>query len=87
MIKINLLCLGIDLPGKLQNTRLAMVTNPLGDGIIVIGGTAGQDELHELICLVDHCFWYKMEQVLKVKRTDFVAMLIPDSLANCTNPN
>jgi hypothetical protein len=63
-----------------------MLPSPDGQGVIVIGGySAGyQSSIYKLICDQLKCQWSEMEQKLKFSRQDFVAMLIPDTLTNCT---
>jgi hypothetical protein len=58
-------------------------------GVIAIGGELHGEEgqspaLYQLTCNEIECHWYQMEQQLKIARQEFVAMLIPDSLTNCT---
>jgi hypothetical protein len=57
-----------------------------GQGVIVIGGysAADQSSIYKLICDELGCTWSEMEQQLKIGRAYLVAMLIPDTLTNCT---
>jgi hypothetical protein len=43
-----------------------------------------QSSIHKLICDQLGCKWSEMAQQLKMSRQNFVAMLIPDTLTNCT---
>ena len=55
---------------------------------VLMGGYDGSfptSVMRELTCEFGTCFWRKMSQKLEEPRRDFVAMIIPDSLANCTN--
>ena len=77
---------GPDLPVSL--TQHAMVPSPDGQGVLVIGGDVGNDNvqgsIYQLKCSstsLDSCYWITLEQKLKYAREAFVAMLIPDSLA------
>jgi hypothetical protein len=68
------------------------LTSPDGKGVILIGGWEVPDgpqnqtaTLYRLNCEdFFGCNWQEMEQKLKVGRRNFVAMIIPDSLTNCT---
>ena len=54
--------------------------------LIVIGGHDGsnhQDSLYKLTCTSEQCHVETMPQKLKVARKQHVALMIPDSLANC----
>lgn len=55
--------------------------------VIIIGGYSAsypQNCLYKLVCSNDtNCEWSEMSQKLKVGRSGFVAMLIPDELADC----
>jgi hypothetical protein len=67
----------------------SLVPSPDGQGVIVIGGYsttdhADQSSIYKLICDQLECKWSEMEQQLKIPRDLFVAMLIPDTLTNCT---
>jgi hypothetical protein len=60
-----------------------------GQGVIVIGGYSdtygtNQSSMYKLICDQLGCKWSMMEQQLHIARSDFVAMLIPNYLKNCT---
>jgi hypothetical protein len=60
-----------------------MITSPDGKGVIIFGGS-DQSSLYQLNCDDESgCKWDEMEQRLKVARSDFVAMIIPDRLTNC----
>ena len=67
-----------------------VVTNPEGDGVLVVGGngSAGpgghRDTLYELICTSDgQCQWVELPQKLQVARSDHIAMLVPDDAVAC----
>jgi hypothetical protein len=63
-----------------------MLPTPYGTGVIHLGG--GMDivnDLYELKCSSINCYWTKMEQTLTVRRSDAVAMYVPDSFADCQN--
>jgi hypothetical protein len=66
----------------------SLLTSPDGQGVIVIGGYSNgdgyQSSIYKLICDQLECKWSEMEQQLKIARANFVAMLIPDILTNCT---
>ena len=56
--------------------------------VIAIGGynsnEGDSNALFKLDCTTyDDCQWIKMAQKLKVARSAFVAMTIPDEIANC----
>ena len=58
----------------------------LNGKLVVIGGHDGnssQDSLHELACYNSYCFWQEMEQKLKNRRSDVVAMGVPDAFVDC----
>ena len=67
------------------------VRNPasvsLGESVVLIGGMGPDeslsDQLNELVCGDDGCFWVTLEQSMKHPRWGHVAMLIPDDLAGC----
>jgi hypothetical protein len=63
-----------------------LVPSPDGQGVIVIGGYfyGDQSSMYKLICDQLECKWSEMEQQLKIARSYLVAMLIPDTLTNCT---
>jgi hypothetical protein len=66
-----------------------LLPSPDGQGVIVIGGYSDTDyeyqySMYKLICDQLECKWSEMEQQLKIARDDFVAMLIPNQLTNCT---
>jgi hypothetical protein len=64
----------------------SLLPSPDGQGVIVIGGysAAHQSSIYKLICDQLECKWSEMEQKLKIARQLSVAMLIPDTLTNCT---
>jgi hypothetical protein len=64
----------------------SLLPSPDGQGVIVIGGYSFGDEssIYKLICDQLECKWSEMEQQLKIARLLSVAMLIPDTLTNCT---
>jgi hypothetical protein len=66
----------------------SLLPSPDGQGVIVIGGysdgDAFQSSIYKLICDQLGCKWSEMEQQLKIARSYLVAMLIPDTLTNCT---
>jgi hypothetical protein len=66
-----------------------LLPSPDGQGVILIGGwsttdDANQSAMYKLICDQLCCKWPEMEQQLKIARSYFVAMLIPDTLTKCT---
>ena len=77
--------LGPSLPKTLQ--RHAMV--PLDKDLVVIAGYSNdgsgyQSSLYILSCHNKGCGWATMTQTLQVARQQFVAMLIPDDLTDCS---
>jgi hypothetical protein len=66
----------------------SLVPSPDGQGVIVIGGYSygdpEQSSIYKLICDQLECKWSEMEQQLQIARGYLVAMLIPDTLTNCT---
>ena len=74
--------LGPDLPIPLSGHKIVNF-----DGsVISIGGwnsNGPSDALFKLVCSTKECKWEKMAQKLKVARNAFVAMTIPDEMANC----
>ena len=50
-----------------------MIPTPNAKGVLVIGGTE---------MMVEDCQWVTLQHKLRFARKAFVAMLIPDSLAN-----
>jgi hypothetical protein len=64
----------------------SMLPSPDGQGVIIMGATTitEQSSIYKLICDQLGCKWSEMEQQLKIPRRYFVAMLIPDTLTNCT---
>jgi hypothetical protein len=78
---------GPKLPKKCSSASL--LPSPDGQGVIFIGGWSENSGLqssffYKLICDQLGCKWSEMEQELKIHRSNFVAMLIPDTLTNCT---
>jgi hypothetical protein len=66
-----------------------MLPSPDGQGVILMGGLSVtnneyQSSMYKLICDQLGCKWSEMEQQLKIPRRYLVAMLIPDTLTNCT---
>ena len=61
---------------------------PFDKDVVIIGGDGPyigdeQSSLHRLTCQNQDCEWKTMSQQLKVARSSFVAMLIPDELVDC----
>lgn len=57
-----------------------------GDGLLVIGGISNWDSqsaIYYFGCKAAMCSWTTMDQKLSEPRYNAVAMLIPNSLANC----
>jgi hypothetical protein len=77
---------GPKLPKKLYGASL--LTSPDGQGVILIGGWSATDgyqsSIYKLIYDQLEWKWSEMEQQLQIARRYFVAMLIPDTLTNCT---
>ena len=69
------------MPKKLYGHE--MVT--LEKDLVVIGGYyyGYQSSLYLMTCQNQDCEWQTMSQELKIGRSRFVAMLIPDELADC----
>jgi hypothetical protein len=68
---------------------VSLLPSPDGQGVILIGGysktdNSYQSSIYKLICDQLGCKWSEMEQQLQTARYVSVAMLIPDTLANCT---
>ena len=75
---------GPKLPVPLESSK--MVSKEFSG--VLMGGYDGSfptSVMRELTCEFGTCFWRKMSQKLQEPRRDFVAMIIPDSLTNCTN--
>ena len=57
------------------------------NSLVAIGGVTTDgtttNDLFELTCSETGCKWKEMEQKLKIGRSNFVAMMVPDSLTNC----
>lgn len=80
--------IGPKLPARLSSAQ--MVTNPGGNGVLVIGGKTStyQDVIYELVCLNSEndndCMWTRLDKTLEVARSAFVSMWIPDDLVECS---
>ena len=72
------------MPNKLENHEMVQ----LDKDVVIIGGyvpyVGDQSSLHRLTCQNRNCEWKTLTQQLKVARTEFVAMLIPDELVDCS---
>ena len=56
-------------------------------GVILLGGFDGKERLDTIYRLPNaKSEWVKLSQKLTVKRSGFVAILIPEEFANCTIP-
>ena len=56
------------------------------NSLVVIGGVTDGEyskDLFELTCSETGCKWREMEQKLTIGRSNFVAMMVPDTLTNC----
>ena len=66
-----------------------LATVKSANSIFALGGNINHDlfndEIYELICNETECNWETLPQKLAVARSGFVAMLIPDELAECWN--
>jgi hypothetical protein len=74
---------GPDLP---QGTYgAAMVPTPDGSGVVLIGGSNTEKDLHELKWCTTWwgCQWSLMAQHLSVERFNHIAFYVPDSFADC----
>ena len=60
----------------------SMVTSQ--NGVIVLGCTQNPESIYEMINTDGTLSWRLMEQKLKYPRDSAIAMLIPDSLADCS---
>jgi len=62
-----------------------MLEHPSG-GVMIIGGMSNgeqyQNAIHHLPSVRDN--WITLKQKLKVKRNNFVAFYVPDTLTKCT---
>jgi hypothetical protein len=76
---------GPELPFPVLSSQ--MVEDPKG-GVILIGGHMGQStqsrDLYRLEHADEGATWTRLDQQLSVGRERHVALLVPDSLANCT---
>ena len=73
------------MPKKLRYHEIV----PFDKDVVIIGGWSDdgggyQSSLHRLTCHNQDCEWKTMSQQLKVARDDFVAILIPDELVDCS---
>jgi hypothetical protein len=74
---------------QFSNNCRAKTTKSVERCIILIGGysptdNANHSSIYKLICDQLGCKWSEMKQQLKIARNTSVAMLIPDTLTNCT---
>ena len=68
-----------------------MVQDPTG-GVIVVGGMAGEgigelDTLYRLAHAGEGAQWEKLPINLKSKRSGPLAMMLPNTMFNCSNTN
>ena len=72
------------MPNKLWGHEIV----PFDKDVVIIGGDSSngdyQSSLNRLTCNNQQCEWTTMPQQLKVARSRFVAMLIPDELVDCS---
>ena len=69
------------MPNKLQGHEIV----PFDKDVVIVGGEFPQSSsLYRLTCQNQDCEWKTMSQQLKVARFDFVAILIPDELVDCS---
>ena len=72
------------MPNKLYGHEIV----PFDKDVVIIGGGNEngypQSSLHRLTCQNQDCEWKTMSQQLKVARREFVAILIPDELVDCS---
>ena len=64
-----------------------------GDSVIIMGGNGPpgkllkpknyNHEIYKLTCTNGNFHWTTLPQKMKIGRTEFVAIPIPDSMANC----
>ncbi len=78
---------GPDLPIPIANAASVIIDN--GASMLLVGGVQQDgndrlDTLYRIQCSNRTCQWTLMEQRLEIGRSDPVAMLISDSLANCS---
>lgn len=82
-LKTNKWSPGPNLPVGLVTAR--MLEHPSG-GVMIIGGMSNgeqyQNAIHHLPSVRDN--WITLKQKLKVKRNNFVAFYVPDTLTKCT---
>ena len=60
---------------------------PLGNGQVIIGGYGNkewQGKIYYVSCANRQCTIKKMDQELKIPRSTFVAIPIPDDISGCT---
>ena len=75
---------GPDLPEPLDSAP--GITTSDGKSFLFVGGMAQsgyRSSIYRLQCFHKKCHWNKMKQTLSQIRSSGVAMLIPDSMANC----
>lgn len=73
---------GPDLPIQLR--EFSMVS--FNDTVVAIGGKSfgyNSNSLFKLVCSDQICEWKEMSQKLRTGRFGFVAMLIPEEMADC----
>ena len=72
-----------------------MISNTNENGVLLIGGDDGTTRYKDIYLLecsnsVHDCKWKKLEQEMRYAREGFIAMRIPDHVANqitCTVPS
>ena len=77
---------GPKLPNQRKLSGHSLVT--LGKSLVVLGGKGNfyedmNHEIYKLKCSNGKFTWEKLPQKLKIGRTEFVAIPIPDSMAKC----
>ena len=73
---------GINLPQPLYSHSLIVSQ----ESLIIAGGVADEirnENLYELKCNDEECFWVKMVQKLKEGRCNMVALMVPDQFTSC----
>ena len=58
----------------------------INQDLVAIGGSNYdfiQNFMHRLTCKNKECWWQTLHNKLTIGRTQFVAILLPDSAANC----
>ena len=55
---------------------------PFGMSVVIVGGYYSKS-LYKFSCSNRACTWTTMEQEMSIRRVDFVAIPIPESLAKC----